>query len=134
MTDKNKKTLEIEIFGSEILRTPSMVVKKFDKKLSEGDTVRLFSAEQIRHLDNENGLLHKVSTKNADIIDDPVLISFLKERSVFVRGAVRQSGAYPVTEGTSLKNILSVAGGIALEGNKESISGFISPDELDSLS
>jgi peptide deformylase len=35
MADKNKKTLDIEIYGSEILRTPSSVVKKFDKKLSK---------------------------------------------------------------------------------------------------
>ena len=65
-------------------------------------------------------MLHKASTQ-ADIIDDPVLVSFLKERSVFVRGAVRQAGAYPVTDDANLKNILSVAGGIALEGNKKNI-------------
>jgi peptide deformylase len=35
MTNKNKKTLDIEIFGSEILRTPSSMVKKFDKKLQK---------------------------------------------------------------------------------------------------
>ena len=34
---------------------------------------------------------------------------------------MRQAGAYPVTEGTNLKNILSVAGDLALEANKESI-------------
>lgn len=101
--------------------SPTMVLKKkFDEKLSEGDTVRLFSVEQIDNLDTDNKLIHKVSTKE-DIIDDPILISFLKERSVFVRGAVRKTGAYPITQGTSLKNILAVAGGIALEGNEESI-------------
>ena len=35
MVDKNKKTFDIEIFGSEILRTPSSVIKKFDKKLQK---------------------------------------------------------------------------------------------------
>lgn len=102
--------------------SPAQVLKKkFDKELSEGDTVRLFSSEQIRNIDTENNpLLHKVSN-NDDYINNPILVSFLKERSVFVRGGVRQSGAYPVTEGATLKNILSVAGGLTLEGNKENI-------------
>ncbi len=110
-----------ELTQSLIPFSPQQVLKKkFDQKLLEDDAVRLFSIEQIRHLDTSNTLLHKVSAKT-DVIDDPVLASFLKERSIFVRGAVRQAGAYPVTEGTNLKNILSVAGGIALEGNTESI-------------
>ena len=101
--------------------SPAQVLKKkFDQKLLEDDTVRLFSEKQILNLSDSNPLLHKVSMKK-DIIDNPVLASFLKERSVFVRGAVRQTGAYPVTEGTTLKNILSVAGGLSLEANKENI-------------
>jgi len=102
--------------------SPAQVLKnKFDKKLFEGDQVSLFSTAQIRSLNTDNPFLHKVSTQKNNNIDDPVLISFLKERSVFIRGAVRQAGAYPVTEGTNLKNILSVAGDLALEANKESI-------------
>lgn len=102
--------------------------KTFDKKLSEGDTVRLFSMVQIRTLENKHKkgspLLHKISTKqqgNKSTIDDPILSAFLSERAAFVRGSVRQTGAYPVTEGTTLENILAVAGGLALEANKESI-------------
>ncbi len=100
--------------------------KTFDEKLTEGDTVRLFSMEQIRNLEKEpsteNPLLHKVSnSRHKNNINDPILSAFLSERSAFVRGSVRQTGAYPVTEGTTLENILAVAGGISLEGNKESI-------------
>lgn len=100
-----------------------VIKKKFDQKLSEGDEVRLFSMEQIRALELDTPLLHKASidNKKSEIISDPVLAAFLKERSIFVRGAVRQAGAYPVTEGTTLKNILSVSGGIALEDNEENI-------------
>lgn len=113
--DKEELTQKLIAFS------PALVLKKkSNQKLSEGDTVRLFSTKQIRNLERSNKLIHKISTKT-DTIDNPVLISFLKERSVFVRGAVRKSGAYPVTKGTTLKNILSVAGGIALEGNKENI-------------
>ncbi len=102
--------------------------KKHNEKLEEGDTVRLFSMAQIRTLEKQgqNSLLHKASstpvkTKQSHIITDPVLVSFLRERAAFVRGSVRQSGAYPVTSGTTLESLLAVAGGIALEANKESI-------------
>jgi len=93
-----------------------------NQKLNEGDKVRLFSIDQIRHLEKEKQLLHKTSAGNVKkTIDDPVLASFLKERAVFVRGSVRQEGAYPVTDGTTLESVIAVAGGIALEANKKSI-------------
>lgn len=102
--------------------------KKFDEDLKEGDEVRLFSIDQIRALDTaidfngESTLLHQVAlTPKADTLTDPVLKSFLNERAAFVRGAVRQAGAYPVVEGTTLENILAVAGGISLEANKDKI-------------
>ena len=103
--------------------------KQYDEDLSEGDAVRLFSMEQIRSLnkkDEEKPLLQKISMTNdvqdkKETIDNPVLKSFLKERAAFVRGSVRQEGAYPVTEGTTLESLLAVAGGIALEGNKENV-------------
>lgn len=107
--------------------SPHQVLQKnHDQKLTEGDKVNLFSMAQIRNLHHtkKNPLLHKVSTalnKEDKQITDPILISFLKERSAFVRGAVRQAGAYPVTSGTTLESLLAVSGGIALEANKESI-------------
>lgn len=106
--------------------SPHQVLQKeYDENLSEGDTVRLFSMAQIRNLEKykKPDLLHKVSMTldKKEIIDDPVLISFLKERAAFIRGAVRQEGAYPVAKGTTLESVLAVAGGISLEANKESI-------------
>ena len=107
--------------------SPHQVLRKqYDEKLSEGDSVRLFSMNQIRNLENakpnSNSLLRTISTMSkTETINDPVLASFLRERAAFVRGSVRQSGAYPVTEGTTLDSVLAVAGGIALEANKESI-------------
>lgn len=96
--------------------------KQEDQTLNEGDQVRLFSIDQIRNLEKQKQLLQKISAGGEQkIIDDPVLASFLKERAVFVRGSVRQEGAYPVTDGTTLESVIAVAGGIALEANKESI-------------
>lgn len=103
--------------------SPLQVLQKnYDENLSEGDMVRLFSLDQIRGLEN-NKLLHNASmsdTKNKNI-EDPVLHDFLSERAVFVRGAVRQAGAYPVVDNTTLESIIAVAGGLALEANKENI-------------
>ncbi|HPF79205.1 MAG TPA: SLBB domain-containing protein, partial [Alphaproteobacteria bacterium] len=98
--------------------------KQYDDTLQEGDKVRLFSMQQIRNLENkkENSMLHKVSAStDKNEIHDSVLSAFLSERAAFVRGSVRQEGAYPVTNGTTLKTLLAVAGGVALEANKESI-------------
>ncbi|HPD83660.1 MAG TPA: capsule biosynthesis GfcC family protein [Alphaproteobacteria bacterium] len=84
--------------------------------------------DQIRDLDNpisdQESMLHPVSltpSNNSDQITDPVLRAFLNERAAFVRGSVRQEGAYPVVSGTSLQNILAVAGGVSLEANPENI-------------
>lgn len=103
--------------------SPHQVLQKeFDDELADGDTVQLFSMAQIRNLDEEKPLLHEASLKpQKQIISDHVISSFLKERAAFVRGAVRQEGAYPVMEGTTLESVLAVAGGISLEANKESI-------------
>jgi protein involved in polysaccharide export with SLBB domain len=102
--------------------------KKQDEALNEGDAVRLFSLDKIRDLEtdasNQQNLLHKASltTKDdKDLITDPILRAFLSERAVFIRGSVRQAGAYPVVNDATLENIIAVAGGIALEANKESI-------------
>lgn len=53
--------------------------------------------------------------------DQPVLASFLKERAVFLRGAVRNPGPYPLAGGVTLDNLLAVAGGLSLEANLSNI-------------
>ena len=54
--------------------------------------------------------------------DDIIALqSFLKERSVYVRGAVRRPGLYPVSDGITLDNILAVAGGATLDANLDSV-------------
>lgn len=53
--------------------------------------------------------------------DNPVLAAFLKERAVFLRGAVRNPGYYPVATGVTLDTVLAAAGGLALEANTGNI-------------
>lgn len=59
----------------------------------------------------------KEDAEEEEPIDDPVLMSFLRERSAFVRGAVRAEGPWPVAEGISLENIIAAAGGMTLEAS-----------------
>lgn len=108
--------------------SPRQVLQKeHDTKLHEGDVVHLFSMEQIRNLGQnvaQEPLLQKVSyqTDKEDVdIKDGLIASFLEERSAFVRGAVRQPGAYPVSEDTTLESLISVAGGPTIEANKDNI-------------
>ncbi len=109
---------------------PLLLVLKgeYDRKLQDGDIVHLFSRRQIATLHNgkDRPKLRKVAMGSAedpdeDIIDDPVMASFLKERSAFARGAVRNPGAYPVAPGITLDSVLAVAGGLTLEANTGNI-------------
>ena len=105
---------------------PLLVVKgHFDRKLVDGDVVHLFSRTQI--IDIQSPLKNNTQQESGsaedspEAINDPVMVSFLTERNVFMRGAVRREGSYPVAEGTSLENIIAVSGGLALEASTKNI-------------
>lgn len=103
-----------------------LVIKgKFDRKLQDGDTVHLFSNTQIKNLENTNAnpSLQQGSNEQQsdDVIEDQTMASFLTERSAFIRGAIRDSGPYPVAEGITLDSILAVSGGLTLEANTRNI-------------
>lgn len=110
-----------------------------DMKLNEGDVVHLFSMQQIRHLAqnvSKEPLLKSVAYTNEKEpleIEDGMIASFLEERSAFVRGAVRQPGAYPVAAGTMLESVLAAAGGTTIEADTDNIevtSRLIPVDEM----
>ncbi|HEU4839540.1 MAG TPA: SLBB domain-containing protein [Micavibrio sp.] len=108
--------------------SPADAVQKHgDMPLNEGDVVHLFSMEQIRHLAqnvSREPLLKTVAyTKQADDLEikNGLIASFLEERSAFVRGAVRQPGAYPVAAGTRLEAVLAAAGGMTVEADADNI-------------
>lgn len=108
--------------------SPSQVLQKnSDITLSEGDDVHLFSLPQIRKLGQnvaKEPLLKRASYNPAaekDTIEDGTIASFLEERAAFVRGAVRQPGAYPVAAGTTLPALIAVAGGATVEANADNI-------------
>jgi protein involved in polysaccharide export with SLBB domain len=110
--------------------SPSLALqRKNNMPLSEGDVVHLFSMEQIRTLGQNvaasEPLLQQASftaqEKMDAKIEDKLIASFLEERSAFVRGAVRQPGAYPVAHGTTLESLIAAAGGLTVEANADDI-------------
>lgn len=114
----------------ELLAFPPRLVAtgQYDRSLNDGDIIHLFSNKDIESLKKET-LIATQPTSYGSAEDDnsqgninsPLLSSFLKERFAFVRGAVRQEGAYPVSQGATLDNLIAVAGGLALEANTRNI-------------
>ncbi len=130
----NKKTLAPEYVSF----SPLMVLQnKFDAPLQDGDILHFFSYAQIQMLaPNQEAapFPHMEESKNNiayGATDDDDLAAFeqipdhiraiLKERSAFIRGAVRNAGHYPLSDGATLANIISVAGGLTLEADKKNI-------------
>lgn len=98
-----------------------------DEPLQEGDIVRLFSNKEIETLVNQSTSKAHGSHEEAEdamdnfLGDDPVLKGFLREHAVFLRGAVRKPGEYPVSNNITLENLISVAGGLTLEADTSDI-------------
>ncbi len=113
--------------------SPLLVAKgTFDRKLEDGDVVHLFSRQEIRDLQTGTPPRKGIKDTQSQIIEvgsstqqkepiTPAMKSFLEERSVFVRGAVRDPGPWPVSEGASLEAVISSAGGTTLEASNNDI-------------
>lgn len=108
----------------------------FDRPLREGDVVHLFSSHQIAALEGsaraesddgrlgaeeEQGSADPDLSADAARIEDAALRSFLREHAVWLRGAVRRPGAWPVAEGTRLDTLVAVAGGLTLDADVRSV-------------
>ncbi len=114
---------------------PKMVLNgEDDQKLEDGDKVYLFSQDQIENLGkpDPDAQLIEASLGAGEPRNKPPKISqslrkFLIERSVFVRGAVREAGSYPIAEGADLESVLAVAGGTSLEGNTQDVEVTSAP-------
>lgn len=113
----------------------AIVQKTHDQPLEEGDIVHLFSTKDIAALDHQTDSVAQASDLLTPISYtpdkstapeqgkemDPVLVSFLKERSASVRGAVRRAGPYPVASGATLDALLAAAGGLTVEAASDKI-------------
>lgn len=113
--------------------SPLLVAKgDFDRTLEDGDVVHLFSRQEIRDLQarRQNPLIEVGDTTHAQEPMSPAIRSFLEERSVYVRGAVRDPGPWPVSEGANLEALISSAGGMTLEAaaNNIEVSSIHQPE------
>lgn len=122
----NRQSLSPEYLNFSPLR---VLHGQYDEDLHDGDVIYFFSHLQIAQInadapdsyqneDNQDASANNAED-NTPIAEE--LISLLKERSVFVRGAVRRKGHYPIAQGATLQNILAVAGGVTLEADKKNI-------------
>jgi len=126
----------IERWDSEQLTTAylsfpvrSVLKKEFDINLNDNDSIIILSNSDISAIYNNNKIqTGSIETQeqgssfyDGNITNDKALLSFLKERSVTIRGAVRKSGSYPISDGITLDNIIAVAGGLTLDADLDSI-------------
>lgn len=122
----NNRTMAKEL----IPFSPKSVLKgEDDRNLENNDKISLFSQKQIENLQNKDPQAELIEAsfsdppaekRNASHLDKAVK-KFLIERSLFIRGAVREPGSYPVAEGVTLDSVLAVAGGTTLEGSLSNI-------------
>lgn len=100
----------------------NVLKNEFDLNLTDGDRIHLFSDSDIRRLDQP-----MFQSAKEGPVEDPVIASFLKERSAFVRGAVRSPGAYPVAENIGMQSLIAAAGGATLEADTQKIEVTAAP-------
>lgn len=104
--------------------SPLLVARgDFDRALEDGDVVHLFSRRDISALQQrrQNPVIEVGDTPETEEPISPAIQSFLEERSVYVRGAVRDPGPWPVAEGANLEALISSAGGMTLEASTGNI-------------
>ncbi len=131
----------IERWNSEQLSTeiipfsPQQILDgKDDVALDESDIVTLFSRSDIRRIKtpigkdwfdtaatSDNKETTETNPSNLPGIMGENIRNFLIEHSVFIRGAVRNGGSYPVAGDTTLEALLAVAGGTTIEANLKNI-------------
>ncbi len=113
----NKDMLSHEYFSFPV---KGVLNGMFDERLYSEDEVILFSYDKIRDIvrdpDPEEDQTPLIKRRI-----DPLMQNFLKERQVFVQGAVRHPGGYPVSEDASLQSLLYAAGGLTHQANKANI-------------
>ncbi len=101
----------------------SVLNKKQNQKLEEGDKVLLFSKKEILDMNqdsrnkNQAPPLHKTALKNNNsdtsyIEKNIPLKNYILEHAATIQGAVRMPGRYPVADNVSLETLIAVAGGL----------------------
>ncbi|MCP1608979.1 protein involved in polysaccharide export with SLBB domain [Azospirillum lipoferum] len=94
-----------------------------DRSLSDGDRIHLFATEDIRNLvkpdesATESKAENETESSMLAALLDPTIVAVIGERTVQVRGAVRDPGGYPVADRTPLTALVAAAGGLSAEAD-----------------
>lgn len=106
-----------------------VITREHDQMLEEGDIIHLFSNEEILNLTKKGNVeptqTLKISKQNQrsntqDSIS-PDLSAYLQEQMIFLRGAVRAPGSYPIAAGETLESVLATGGGPTREADTTNI-------------
>lgn len=116
-----------------------------NRVLANGDRVHLFAAARLRPTATDLDATKPTATgataprsprksgKTAPPTDsapdsdgsdesfDPAITALIAERTVQLRGAVRQPGGYPVADATPLSALIAVAGGLASDADPQAV-------------
>lgn len=105
-----------------------------NRVLMTGDRVHLFAASRLRPAPTSGPEAASLPAKppraatkpgtDADTGDDapdPAIADLIAERTVQLRGAVRQPGGYPVADATPLSALLAVAGGLSGDADPQAV-------------
>ncbi|CAO3423255.1 SLBB domain-containing protein [Azospirillum endophyticum] len=93
-----------------------------DRGLVDGDRIHLFAADDIRSLMKPgSSAMEAADTEDeppmlAGLLD-PAIVAVIGERTVQLRGAVRDPGGYPVADRTSLASLVAAAGGLSADAD-----------------
>lgn len=114
-----------------------------NRVLANGDRVHLFAAARLRPTalaeappigatpsrsprKSSKGAAPSLTDSAPDIDGgdepfDPAIAALIAERTVQLRGAVRQPGGYPVADATPLSALIAVAGGLASDADPQAV-------------
>jgi polysaccharide export outer membrane protein len=126
VTRLDRQTLTRQMMG---FSPQSIVQNKDDMQLEGGDTVYLFSYDNIADILNDESNEETVSVSKKDDADQfPRLVQdYVRDNIVTVNGAVGDSGAWPIGGTASIETVLSVAGGATNKADLSNIE-FVSND------
>ena len=100
-----------------------------DRGLADGDRIHLFAIDDIRSLvkpADAGTIANSAESAEGEEADeppmlaallDPAIVALIGERSVQVRGAVRDPGGYPVADRTPLSALVAVTGGLSADAD-----------------
>ncbi|WP_244433741.1 SLBB domain-containing protein, partial [Azospirillum sp. B506] len=94
-----------------------------DRVLGDGDRIHLFATDDIRSLVKPDGAEPEARTESETepsmlaAVLDPAIVAVIGERTVQLRGAVREPGGYPVADRTPLAALVAAAGGLSADAD-----------------